>query len=155
MDEKLLGQLRTLDRLYKESDRIYGEYAEHFGLSNTAFCVMYTLGHEPGELTQNDICSAWMLPAQTVNSAVSGLAKRGLLRLEQIPGTKNRKKLVLTESGQRMSRRIEGEIEEIERAALLGFSEAERESYLAMFERHLEYLKREKDRVFGENGDTE
>ncbi len=37
MDEKLRRQMQTLDRLYKESDRIGDDYAAHFGMNNTAF----------------------------------------------------------------------------------------------------------------------
>ena len=43
MDEKLRRQMQTLDRLYKESDRIGDDYAAHFGMNNTAFWVLYTL----------------------------------------------------------------------------------------------------------------
>ena len=41
MDEKLRRQMQTLDRLYKESDRIGDDYAAHFGMNNTAFWVLY------------------------------------------------------------------------------------------------------------------
>ena len=40
MDEKLRRQMQTLDRLYKESDRIGDDYAAHFGMNNTAFWVL-------------------------------------------------------------------------------------------------------------------
>ena len=33
MDEKLRRQMQTLDRLYKESDRIGDDYAAHFGMN--------------------------------------------------------------------------------------------------------------------------
>lgn len=152
-EEILRSQLRTLDRLYKESDRICGDYAAHFGMNNTAFWVMYALSHTERDLTQNDLCAEWFFPVQTINSAVSGLVKNGLVRLEQLPGTKNRKKLVLTDAGRELCRTSISKVDEIERAALMSFTYEEREQYLALFRRHLEYLKREKSRIFGENGE--
>ena len=98
MDEKLRRQMQTLDRLYKESDRIGDDYAAHFGMNNTAFWVLYTLSRADKPVTQNDLREEWFFPAQTINSAVSGLVKKELVRLEPIPGTRNRKSIVLTEA---------------------------------------------------------
>ena len=80
MDEKLRRQMQTLDRLYKESDRIGDDYAAHFGMNNTAFWVLYTLSRADKPVTQNDLCEEWFFPAQTINSAVSGLVKKELVR---------------------------------------------------------------------------
>lgn len=59
MDEKLRRQMQTLDRLYKESDRIGDDYAAHFGMNNTAFWVLYTLSRADKPVTQNDLCEEW------------------------------------------------------------------------------------------------
>lgn len=150
MDEKLRNQMQTLDRLYKESDRICNDYAAHFGMNNTAFWVLYTLSHVDEPVTQNDLCKEWFLPAQTINSAVSGLVKDGLVRLEPIPGTKNRKSIVLTEAGRELCGRTISMVDEIERAAMLGFTEEERELYLSLFRRHLENLKKARAKLLGE-----
>ena len=149
MDEKLRNQMQTLDRLYKESDRICNDYAAHFGMNNTAFWVLYTLSRADEPVTQNDLCEEWFFPAQTINSAVSGLVKKGLVRLEPIPGTKNRKSIVLTEAGRELCGRTISIVDEIERAAMLGFTEEERELYLSLFRRHLENLKKAKAELFG------
>ena len=53
MDEKLRRQMQTLDRLYKESDRIGDDYAAHFGMNNTAFWVLYTLSRADKPGTDN------------------------------------------------------------------------------------------------------
>lgn len=149
MEEKLRQQMQMLDRLYKESDRVCSNYSAHFGMNDTAFWVLYALSHTEGTLTQNDLCAEWFIPAQTINSAVSGLVKRGLVRLEQIPGTKNRKSILLTPAGEKFCRSSICRVDEIEREALLAFSEEERETYLALFRRHIENLKRASEKVFG------
>ena len=69
MDEKLRRQMQTLDRLYKESDRIGDDYAAHFGMNNTAFWVLYTLSRADKPVTQNDLCGEWFFPAQTIKGA--------------------------------------------------------------------------------------
>ena len=150
MDEKLRNQMQTLDRLYKESDRICNDYAAHFGMNNTAFWVLYTLSHVDEPVTQNDLCEEWFFPAQTINSAVSGLVKKELVRLEPIPGTRNRKSIVLTEAGRELCGRTISIVDEIERAAMLGFTEEERELYLSLFRRHLENLKKARAELLGE-----
>lgn len=150
MDEKLRRQMQTLDRLYKESDRIGDDYAAQFGMNNTAFWVLYTLSHADKPVTQNDLCEEWFFPAQTINSAVSGLVKKELVRLEPIPGTRNRKSIVLTEAGRELCGRTISIVDEIERAAMLGFTEEERELYLSLFRRHLENLKKARAELLGE-----
>ena len=150
MDEKLRNQMQTLDRLYKESDRICNDYAAHFGMNNTAFWVLYTLSHVDEPVTQNDLCEEWFFPAQTINSAVSGLVKKELVRLEPIPGTRNRKSIVLTEAGRELCGRTISIVDEIERAAMLGFTEEERALYLSLFRRHLENLKKARAELLGE-----
>ena len=150
MDEKLRRQMQTLDRLYKESDRIGDDYAAHFGMNNTAFWVLYTLSRADKPVTQNDPCEEWFFPAQTINSAVSGLVKKELVRLEPIPGTRNRKSIVLTEAGRELCGRTISIVDEIERAAMLGFTEEERELYLSLFRRHLENLKKARAELLGE-----
>ena len=143
MDEKLRRQMQTLDRLYKESDRIGDDYAAHFGMNNTAFWVLYTL-------SRADKPEEWFFPAQTINSAVSGLVKKELVRLEPIPGTRNRKSIVLTEAGRELCGRTISIVDEIERTAMLGFTEEERELYLSLFRRHLENLKKARAELLGE-----
>ena len=101
-------------------------------------------------MTQNDLCEEWFFPAQTINSAVSGLVKKELVRLEPIPGTRNRKSIVLTEAGRELCGRTISIVDEIERAAMLGFTEEERELYLSLFRRHLENLKKARAELLGE-----
>ena len=43
------------------------------------------------EYSQQDICNAWSLSKQTVNSIVSNMVKKGYVYLEMVPGSKNRK----------------------------------------------------------------
>lgn len=147
MDKKIQEQLQLLNRLYKWSDRIYSGIASHFGMNDTAFWVLYAISHTDEPLTQNDLCNDWFYPVQTINSAVSNLLKKGLIELEIIPGTRNRKKLILTQAGREIAKEVIGKVDEIESNAFLMFSEEEREIYLSLFQRHLENLTKEEERI--------
>lgn len=147
MEEKIQEQLHTLNRLYKESDGIYRGIAGRFGLTDTAFWILYAITHSDEPCTQNNLCNDWFYPVQTINSAVSNLQKKGLVRLETIPGTRNRKRILLTEGGEQFTERITSKIDELEKNAFLMFTEEERDSYISLYQRHLENIKYERDKV--------
>lgn len=147
MSQTLQQESQTLNRLYKRVDKIYSGLAMRFGLTDTAFWILYAVSHAEEPLTQHDLCSAWFYPAQTINSAVSSLLKKGLLRLEVIPDTRKRKNILLTDEGKAIVCRTMDHVDEIERNAFNKFTEEERELYLSLFKRHLENLEREEKRV--------
>ncbi len=154
MNSKIQEQLQTLNRLYKWSDKIHSGIASHFDMNDTAFWVLYAISHADEPLTQNDLCNDWFYPAQTINSAVRSLLKKGLVELEVIPGTKNRKKLLLTQAGSELAKEVIGIVDEIESNAFSSFSEEEREQYLSLFQRHLENLTKEEQRVLDSLNDS-
>ena len=98
-------------------------------------------------MTQNDLCSDFFFPVQTIHSAINNLRKDGLLELQVIPGTRNRKAILLTEKGQTFVTNTISKADEIEKNAFLRFDEEERERYLSLFRRHIDYLKNEVERV--------
>lgn len=147
MDDRLQQQLQVLNRLYKESEHVYSRLASKLGMTDTAFWVLYAITHAEGPMTQNDLCSGFFFPAQTIHSAISNLRRDGLLDLQVIPGTKNRKAIILTEKGKAFAAATISKADEIEKNALLYFSAEERKLYLSLFKRHIEYLKSEEKRV--------
>ena len=72
--------LEELNQLYKQMDGIYHRYARRLGLSDTAFWILYCLGEASAPLTQRELCDSWAYPPQTVNSALKGLERQGLLK---------------------------------------------------------------------------
>lgn len=147
MDNKLVKQLQDLNRLYKESDHLYSSLASHFGLSETTFWVLYAISHSEEPLTQNDLCNDYFFPVQTINSAIGSLLKKEIIELEFIPGTRNRKKIILTEKGKQIANETINKVDEIEKNAFLMFTEKEREIYLDLFKRHIESLKKEEQKI--------
>ena len=147
MDTNLEQQLQVLNRLYKESDHIYSRLAAKLGMTDTTFWVLYAVAHSEEPMTQNDLCSDFFFPVQTINSAINNLRKNGLLELQVIPGTKNRKAIMLTEKGKLFVSDTINKADEIEKNAFLLFNEEERKLYLSLFRRHIDYLKNEEKRV--------
>ncbi len=147
MNDHLQQQLQVLNRLYKESDHIYSRLASKLGMTATAFWVLYAIAHSEEPMTQNDLCGDFFFPVQTIHSAINNLRKDGLLELQVIPGTRNRKAILLTEKGKIFVANTINKADEIEKNAFLCFNEEERERYLSLFKRHIEYLKTEEKRV--------
>ena len=147
MNATLEQQLQILNRLYKESDHIYSRLASKLGMTDTTFWILYAIAHSEQPMTQNDLCNDFFLPVQTINSAINNLRKNGLLELQVIPGTRNRKAILLTEKGKNFVESTINKADEIEKNAFLLFDEEEREMYLSLFRRHIDYLKSEEKRV--------
>ena len=148
MDDRLQQQLQVLNRLYKESDHIYSSLASKLGMTDTTFWVLYAIVHSEQALTQNDLCSDFFFPVQTIHSAINNLRGDGLVELQVIPGTRNRKAILLTEKGKDFVADTINKADKIEKNAFLCFNEEEREQYLSLFKRHIEYLKSEEKRVW-------
>ena len=74
-----------------------------FGLSDTAFWILYALYSSAVPLTQVQMCAEWCLPKQTLNSAVRSMVEQGLLVLTPAPGGKRAKNLNLTEAGRALA----------------------------------------------------
>ncbi|MDO4582462.1 MAG: helix-turn-helix domain-containing protein [Planctomycetia bacterium] len=151
MKQNIQRILRTINRLDSEIEKVYKEISAHFDLSETELWVLYELCHSEKPCTQNDLCKDWFYPAQTIHYAVNTMQKKGYVELETIPGTKNRKKILLTEEGKQLAAHTIGKVDEIEKSAILKFTEAEREAYVALYKRYLKNLKREKLRVLGDS----
>ena len=66
--------------------------------------ILYFASDEETVLTQQEICNACFLPKQTVNTAIAGLAQKGLAELELIPGTRNKKRILLTDAGRELEK---------------------------------------------------
>ena len=91
MDSEVKAQNIALNQFCKRMNEQYHAYAVHCGLSDPALWVLYSLWEADTILTQNDICSLWMYPKQTINFTISGLVKKGLVQLEQRPGARSGK----------------------------------------------------------------
>lgn len=141
MGEHIKGQLEKMNQQVKELTAIYHSVASRSGISDNEFWVWYALLVLEGEYSQQDICDIWSLPKQTVNTIIANLSKKGLLVLETIPGTRNRKVIRVTEEGRKYGENVVMKIYLAEQNALERMSEEEREMCVAVMGKYITFLR--------------
>lgn len=95
--------LISIGRQEKQFDALYRNAGALFGLPDCSMWILYFLSTSEQELSQQDLVEKMMFPKQTINSAVTALSKKGIVELAMIPGTRNRKKIALTEAGKKLA----------------------------------------------------
>lgn len=133
-------------RLYKEEDSLYHRLARHFGLSDSAFWIIYALTAAPSPLSQTELCNHLALSKQTIHSALKQLERDSCIQPFDIPG--RRKYLALTPKGLALAERTIRPVLELEERAFLGMAEEDRASLLALMRRHLAFMLRESEQIF-------
>lgn len=141
---KILDQV---EQQRKEQDAIYHSAAVRHGVSDTALWVLYILNTAEGDCTQQDLIRQCFFSKQTVNTAVTKLANQGYLTLEMIPGTRNLKRLLLTESGRTLAAQTARPLREAELRAYGSLTEEELQQYLRLTEKLTASLRTEIDKI--------
>lgn len=143
MEKTALEQLIAFNQLHKEMDILYHNYAKSVGLSDTAFWILYCVSERNGMLTQRELCSDWSYAPQTVNSALKELEKRGIVRLELLPGNRRNKQIQLTEGGQRLMAQSIAPLMSAELAAFATLGAEDSSRLLSITEKHISILEDE------------
>ncbi|MBD5080880.1 MAG: MarR family transcriptional regulator [Ruminococcaceae bacterium] len=76
---------------------------------------------------QKDIAAACHIEQASLTSVLNGMEKKGLITREMRDGNRRSLYVFLTEKGKELAERINAEFEKIEKEALKGFSEKEKE----------------------------
>ena len=139
----LKKQMMEINQLCNESDGIYHDIAQSYGLSDSVYWILYILYNSDAAVSQTYLCSNWYYSKQTVNSSVASMIQKGWVALEVIPGTRNRKNIVLTETGQMFCSKVIGETQEIEERAFSRITERERELFISLFKTSNQYMREE------------
>lgn len=143
MKEQTKQQLENLNQQIKELSGIYHQAAVRLGISDNEFWVWYTVFVMGEEYSQQDICEIWSLPKQTVNSVVMNMVKRGFIKLEVVPGTRNRKLLRLTDNGKSYGEAVVRPIFEAEYRTIARLTEEERQLCISLLNKYIRYLREE------------
>lgn len=142
--------IRTYNGQYKEGNEIYHRLARHYGLSDSAFWILYTLRESEGPVSQTQLCRELYLSKQTVNSALKNLEEAGYLRLESVPDNRKNKEIRLTPMGEELLRRTVDPVFAMEERAFQRLTEEEREAILHLGRRNLDLLREEAERLLRE-----
>ena len=135
--------IKLIEKQRKEEDSVYHSTAVKFGLSDTAMWILYVLSEPDSCVTQQDLCRQGSFPKQTVNTAISNMVKNGYVTLEPIPGSRNQKRIVLTDAGRELTEGTMCKLRMAEERAYGALTVDELETYLAMTKRLTDSLKKE------------
>ncbi len=134
-------RLSEFNGIVRENDEMYHNAAKAVGLSDCAFWILYFLQDSKTQLTQREICDAMYAPKQTVNSALKKLETSGYVEL--LTGNDHRSKLVrMTQKGVLLASQTVDRILSVELEALNGLTAQEQETFLALFRKYTDLLKK-------------
>ena len=139
--------MNQIDEQRKEQNAVYHNVAVKYGMSDTVMMILYFASDEETVLTQQEICNACFLPKQTVNTAIAGLAQKGLVELELIPGTRNKKRILLTDAGRELEKNTTDRLRGAEIRAYGKLSAEELNSYLEMTRKLKAALREETEKL--------
>ena len=141
MDGNVTQFNRRINYLIEETDAVYHEIAVRLGLSDSVMLILYALEDAGGQIPLTTIYRQTGASKQTINSAIRGLEKEGLLYLAQYHG--RAKKVVLTDKGNRFAQQTAARIRQAEQDAFSSWTEEEvrtLEKYTECFRREIEKL---------------
>ena len=134
------GRIRQYNSIIKENDEIYRDIAKKFGMSESAFLILYYLRAEYGAPMQSEICSSFYQPKQSINSALKKLEADGYIMLET--GSNRRsKRILLSPLGIKLCGETVDRIIEAEREALNSLTAEEQEAFMTLFDRYTKQLR--------------
>ncbi len=139
--------IHQIERNQKEWKSIYHDVATKYGLSETALWVLYYISEFDEDQTQQDLCRQGFYAKQTINTAVTGLAKDGLVELIPVIGTRNHKKIHLTPKGRAFAERTARPLKAAEENAYGRLSEEELSAYIRTLRKLNAYLREETERL--------
>ena len=122
--------LRRYNHLLQETDAVYHEMAQHWGLPDSVMGVLYTLCDAGGRCSVREVCRLGGMSKQTVNSALKKLEKGGTLYLTPGPGRNTR--VYLTESGAQLARDTAGRLMELENRIYASWTPEEQALFLRL-----------------------
>lgn len=135
MTSHVMQEMQRFNNLLGEIDGAYHEASQRLGLTDSAMQVLYVLCNDGGESLLSRICRISGASKQTINSALRGLEKEDYIRLETLPG--RRRKVCLTQRGRELAERTALRLIGVENAVFGGWTQEERETYLALTQRYL------------------
>lgn len=141
--DSVRGQLKELNRLYKEGSELYYATAAELGLSPSALMILYGLCHVGRPCTQKELCDTWYLKKQTLHSALLQLVRSGDVRLEPLPDHARVKLIVLTEKGKALCERTAVPFLAGEERAFARLAPEERKMLLELTRKHASFIREE------------
>lgn len=130
--------------LDKELSSIYQKQSKKFEISETTILILYAIRASENGVTQKEIIEEYLLPKQTVNSAMKKLLDEGKVFVSEKNGRE--KRLLLTKEGVKMAAKSADLILEAEKKAFFSFTEKEQKTIVSLLEKYNKRLEDEMNR---------
>lgn len=144
-----MPDVRDIDVIYRETDRLYYEVARGCGLSLTAFWSLVAIVGRGGEATQASIAAEYSYSRQTVNSAIKSLKGKNLVRVESGRLDRRSRVVTLTDEGESFCAEHVRPAVEAERRAFESLSPEDRAEFVRLVRTYTDAI----DRELGKLGD--
>lgn len=135
-------QLTILNQCDSGVVELYHNYATAYGLSDTAFWLIYIIWFVGENCTQSEVCDMWFYKRQSINSALKRLEAQGYLTLESVHGNRKSKHIVLTSTGRELADRVVVPLVSAEIDVLEAFSNQERSTFVELTQRRVSLLRK-------------
>ena len=136
--EEYLSQIAAQEKKYAA---LYRAVGSKFGLPDCTMWALYYLVSSDEPLTQQDLIEKMMFPKQTINSAIMNLVKSGDVELQIVPGTRNRKTILLTDTGRKLAEDTVKRMYEAELRAVENMGEKKMEQFRKLYSDFFDSLK--------------
>lgn len=147
MSKNIREQISNFNCICKETEDIYHNIAEKMGLSDSALILLYGLCYAGRPCTQKELYETWSLRKQTAHSSLNKLLKDGYINMEPSKENSRVKIVSLTEKGDELVRKTAIPLLKVEEDALGRFTEEEREMFLRLSQKHLDFFKEETEKL--------
>lgn len=141
MSEHLHDKIFRINCLTEDTDSLYHQAALKLGVSDSALFVLYITYTSGGQCLLYDICRQSGISKQTINSAIRSLEKDGIIYLENHNGKS--KIVCFTEEGKAYAQKTAAKLFNAECSALSGWTEEEINTYLRLFEKYNDSLRKQ------------
>lgn len=138
MQKTLSNVNKRINYLYTETTAVYHKIALKFGLSYSAFQIIYTICDNDCSCPLREICRSTGLSKQTVNSALRKLEQNNIVILEKKDAKS--KTATLTEAGLHLADHTVFRLLELENDIFSAWSKQDVEIYLNLTERYMNDL---------------
>lgn len=143
MECTIKEQLELVIQQVNELASIYRTSVGREGVSENEFWVWYILILTDGSHFQQDICETWSFSKQTVNTIINHMVRKGYATLEAVPGTRNRKNILLTETGRKYGESVVMPVADAEQRSLNRMDAAEFTACSNVLTKYIRILKEE------------
>ena len=153
MELQYLPQLTAFNKIIKEMDDIYHNYAKHCGLSDSAFWVLYSSWQNDKVSSQRELCAAWFYSPQTINSALKKLEKQGYVSLEPSPKKGMNKQISFTPAGKALIEKIIPPVIQAELNVFADLGENGRKELLSLTQKYAALMRGNLNRIMKDSSE--